>query len=129
MKRIIALLLALTILSFSIISCGPGESKETEGSTAANVPSGEATGEPQNTAGDPGSSTEDEEYFGYLFAYFVGNAPEQERIYFALSRDGYHFSPLRRPCYVGRRNDNKDRRRVRHDDEYDARVGSAGDLG
>ncbi len=94
MKRIIALLLALTILSFSIISCGPGEPKETEGSTAANVPSGEATGEPQNTAGDPGSSTEDEEYFGYLFAYFVGNAPEQERIYFALSRDGYHFSPL-----------------------------------
>lgn len=30
----------------------------------------------------------------YLFAYFVGNEPEQERIHFAVSKDGYNFEPL-----------------------------------
>ena len=30
----------------------------------------------------------------YLFAYFLGNEPEQERICFAVSDDGYHFTPL-----------------------------------
>ncbi len=30
----------------------------------------------------------------YLFAYFVGNAPEQERIHFAVSKDGYNFKAL-----------------------------------
>lgn len=31
---------------------------------------------------------------GYLFCYFVGNAPNEERIHFAVSRDGYSFEPL-----------------------------------
>lgn len=30
----------------------------------------------------------------YLFCHFVGNAPEQERIHFAVSEDGYNFIPL-----------------------------------
>ncbi len=30
----------------------------------------------------------------YLFVYFVGNEPEQERIHFAISRDGYNFTAL-----------------------------------
>ncbi len=30
----------------------------------------------------------------YLMAYFTGNAPEQERICFAVSEDGYSFTPL-----------------------------------
>ncbi len=30
----------------------------------------------------------------YLFAYFVGNKPEEERIHFAVSEDGYNFKPL-----------------------------------
>lgn len=30
----------------------------------------------------------------YLFVYFVGNAPEQERIHFAVSEDGYNFEAL-----------------------------------
>lgn len=30
----------------------------------------------------------------YLFAYFVGNRPEQERIHFAVSEDGYNFQAL-----------------------------------
>ncbi|MBQ7295756.1 MAG: glycoside hydrolase family 43 protein [Clostridia bacterium] len=30
----------------------------------------------------------------YLFAYFLGNEPHQERICFAVSENGYHFTPL-----------------------------------
>ncbi len=30
----------------------------------------------------------------YLFCYFLGNAPEEERVCFAVSEDGYHFKPL-----------------------------------
>ena len=30
----------------------------------------------------------------YLFCYFVGNEPEEERIHFAVSEDGYNFTPL-----------------------------------
>jgi len=30
----------------------------------------------------------------YLFCYFVGNEPEQERIHLAVSRDGYNFEPM-----------------------------------
>ncbi len=30
----------------------------------------------------------------YLFSYFTGNAPEEERVCFAVSEDGYHFRPL-----------------------------------
>ena len=30
----------------------------------------------------------------YLFVYFVGNEPEQERIHFAVSEDGYNFVAL-----------------------------------
>lgn len=33
-------------------------------------------------------------YNKYLFAYFLGNEPDQERICFAVSDDGYHFKPL-----------------------------------
>lgn len=30
----------------------------------------------------------------YLFCYFLGNEPEEERICMAVSKDGYHFKPL-----------------------------------
>ena len=30
----------------------------------------------------------------YLMVYFTGNDPEQERICFAVSEDGYDFTPL-----------------------------------
>ena len=30
----------------------------------------------------------------YLFTYFTGNAPEEEQICYALSDDGYNFTPL-----------------------------------
>lgn len=33
-------------------------------------------------------------YTSYLFAYFNGNAPEQEQICFALSDDGFNYTPL-----------------------------------
>lgn len=30
----------------------------------------------------------------YLFTYFTGNAPEQEQICYAVSKDGYNYTPL-----------------------------------
>lgn len=36
----------------------------------------------------------DEGFVGYLFAYFTGNDPLQEQIYFALSNDGYNYLSL-----------------------------------
>ncbi|HAM67992.1 MAG TPA: alpha-N-arabinofuranosidase [Ruminococcus sp.] len=36
----------------------------------------------------------DEKPTAYLFAYFLGNAPEQERLSYAVSTDGYHFTAL-----------------------------------
>ena len=36
----------------------------------------------------------DEPETAYLFAYFLGNAPEQERLSYAVSLDGYHFTAL-----------------------------------
>ena len=37
---------------------------------------------------------EDEGYSCYLFAYFTGNSSSQEQIRFALSMDGYNYTPL-----------------------------------
>lgn len=50
----------------------------------ANAATGSAT------QGDPGS----DEKVAYLFTYFTGNAPEEEQICYALSDDGYNFTPL-----------------------------------
>ena len=30
----------------------------------------------------------------YLFSYFTGNSTSQQRVHFAVSKDGYHFTPL-----------------------------------
>ena len=30
----------------------------------------------------------------YLFTYFTGNAPEQEQICYAISEDGWNYTPL-----------------------------------
>lgn len=38
--------------------------------------------------------TVEEEDFAYLFAYFTGNAPNQEKMFYGLSRDGYHFNTI-----------------------------------
>lgn len=37
---------------------------------------------------------EDEGYSAYLFAYFTGNSSSQEQIRFALSLDGFNYTPL-----------------------------------
>lgn len=37
---------------------------------------------------------EEEEYTGYLFAYFTGNSSSDENIFFALSNDGYNYKAL-----------------------------------
>ncbi len=97
MKRFISALLALIFLSTALISCaGDGSGSGTgDGSTDAGTVT--ETKAPETT-GDPGPVWPEEEdlsgYSAYLFAYFTGNAPDQERIYYALSLDGYHFSPI-----------------------------------
>ena len=35
-----------------------------------------------------------DEKVAYLFTYFTGNAPEEEQICYALSDDGYNYTPL-----------------------------------
>lgn len=89
MKRIIALLLALSTLTFMFLSCEPGSG---DGET---TDSGETTtAAPDGTKAPDDDSAEKDEYYAYLFAFFVGNAPEEERIYYALSRDGYRFGVI-----------------------------------
>ncbi|ORX46831.1 Six-hairpin glycosidase [Piromyces finnis] len=41
-----------------------------------------------------GSSSNTNSGGAYLFTYFLGNAPEQERLSYAVSTDGYHFKAL-----------------------------------
>ncbi|MBR2912903.1 MAG: RICIN domain-containing protein, partial [Oscillospiraceae bacterium] len=36
----------------------------------------------------------EKEYAAYLFTYFLGNNPDQERMSYAVSLDGYHFKAL-----------------------------------
>ena len=33
-------------------------------------------------------------YVAYLFTYFTGNAPEHEQICYALSSDGWNYTPM-----------------------------------
>lgn len=40
------------------------------------------------------STKTDNERFGYLFAHFIGEQENGEQIYFALSRDGFHWRDL-----------------------------------
>jgi len=35
-----------------------------------------------------------EKYVAYLFTYFTGNSPEQEQICYALSTDGWNYTPM-----------------------------------
>ena len=34
------------------------------------------------------------DYVAYLFTYFTGNAPENEQICYALSHDGWNYTPM-----------------------------------
>ena len=40
------------------------------------------------------SAQQAEPNVAYLFTYFTGNAPEEEQICYALSEDGYNYTPL-----------------------------------
>ena len=51
-------------------------------------------GDASGAAADAVTVTQEEKPVAYLFAYFLGNKPEQERLSYAISRDGYHFTAL-----------------------------------
>ena len=40
------------------------------------------------------NATAKNDYVAYLFTYFTGNAPEKEQICYALSNDGWNYTPL-----------------------------------
>ena len=46
----------------------------------------------------------------YLFTYFTGNAPEQEQICYAISTDGFSYTPLNEPRHFLRHDFSKKRR-------------------
>ena len=91
MKRIVSLLLTLVILMPALISCGNGDGKDT---TSATTTAAQDSTAPAETTGDTAPELPKEDYTAYLFAYFIGNWPEAERIHYAVSSDGYHFTPL-----------------------------------
>lgn len=39
-------------------------------------------------------SNSEEQYAGYLFAYFTGNGPNEEQVHYALSKDGFSYFAL-----------------------------------
>ena len=39
-------------------------------------------------------AVERSDYTAYLFVYFTGNAPTQEQVFYALSYDGFNYTPL-----------------------------------
>ncbi len=89
MKRILSLFLAMILLAAPLVSCSGDDGAETTGGGTTEAP--ETTGEPERVW------PEEEDlsgYYGYLFTYFIGNAPNEENIYYALSLDGYHFTAL-----------------------------------
>lgn len=45
-------------------------------------------------------SAKNNEMKGYLFAYFTGNAPEDEQIHFAISNDGWNYKPLNKGAQI-----------------------------
>ena len=40
------------------------------------------------------ANAQSDSYVSYLFTYFTGNSPDQEQICYALSDDGYNYTPL-----------------------------------
>ncbi len=89
MKRTIAFIIALMLAVSTLFACAsPADEKGTEGSTAAPSPAG------TSSETDAPVADEEDEPYAYLFAYFTGNDPSQERICFAVSTDGCNFKPL-----------------------------------
>ena len=94
MKRITSLLLALAMLSVILTACtpAPAGNDETEKSDDPAV----TTGAPETPEETEAPEEPEEEPYAYLFAYFTGNSPNQEKIFYAVSTDGYNYTPLNR---------------------------------
>lgn len=97
LKQIICLILAL-IMSLSVLAAcaNTGSSDDTSGGSDSTTPAGTEQNSSETTAPDTDPAPVEEEYYAYLFAYFTGNAPEEERVCYAVSTDGYKYKPLNR---------------------------------
>lgn len=102
------------LLSFALIAtgCNKAETNTTDNnnSNATSNDTGDATGI-TGTATNDTDITEstavtnipkgsEDVNTAYLFAYFAGNQPENERLFYAISTDGYNFSPLNNGEFV-----------------------------
>lgn len=90
MKRLLALILGIIMLILPLAACSEGNPEDTGSDTDA----GSATESVTETDAETEPVEDEPEYYGYLFAYFTGNDPTQERICFALSTDGYKYKAL-----------------------------------
>lgn len=97
MKRLIALILCIVML-MSLAACSGNDPADTNSDTDLGIETDTETVGGTDTESETEEIVEDEkpEYYGYLFAFFIGNSPEQERIYFALSTDGYKYKVINR---------------------------------
>lgn len=91
MKRIIALILCLC-MALPLASCVSGDPNDTETGTDSATES--ATDSAAESETDAVDDEDEPDYYAYLFAYFTGNDPTQERICFGVSTDGYKFRAL-----------------------------------
>ena len=92
MKRLISLLLCISMFAVALVSCSNDDIADTD----TDVVSGDTTDtDPVTTEAPETEPVEEEpEYYAYLFAFFTGNNPDQERIYFSVSKDGYKFKVI-----------------------------------
>ena len=88
MKRLLALILGMLMLVLPLVACSDSTPNDTDTDAASGTESETETEKETEPVED------EPEYYGYLFAYFTGNDPTQERICFALSTDGYKYKAL-----------------------------------
>ncbi len=102
MKSIIAsLLLAAAGLSLFACTQGGGGTESTDESSSSDSTTEAGTAEAATTTeAETEAEVVEEEYYGYLFVYFTGNDASQERVYYALSKDGKKFRALNGGEYV-----------------------------
>ena len=92
MKRFVSLVLVLAMaLTFAACTTSGNGDVTTDGADTSDAVT---TAAPVTTTPETDAPEPEDEPYAYLFAYFTGNDPQQERICFAVSTDGYNFEPL-----------------------------------
>lgn len=91
MKKLTALALCFAMLILSFASCA---NTSHDDDTDTNTETEAVTNTDTTEAPETEAVEEEPEYYAYLFAFFTGNEPDQERIYFSVSTDGYKYKVI-----------------------------------